>query len=223
MSGHGHGNGVAPQAQRPDVKSGKLVGTLAGFGAIAGLLIVLAFQWAQPRILADKAAVLQAAIGEVLGEPARIQSLFLVNGALTDTPPVGVDTTKIERVFVGFDAQGKRVGYAIIGEQPGFADVISLIFGYDPATKQLLGMKVLDNKETPGLGDKIVKDTAFVGEFTGAATPLKGVKHGAGQGGQEEIDMITGVTISSRTVISIINNKLKTMEPLLAQYAEKKP
>ena len=223
MSGHVHGNGAQPQAQRPDVKSGKLVGTLATFGAIAGLLIVVAFQWAQPRILADKAAVLQAAIGEVLGAPDSIQSLFLINGALTETPTAGADTTTMERVFVGYDAQGKRVGYAIIGEQPGFADVILLIFGYDPATKQLLGMKVLDNKETPGLGDKIVKDTAFVGEFVGAATPLRGVKSGAGKGEQNEIDMITGVTISSRTIISIINNKLATMEPLLVQYAEKKP
>ena len=125
-------------------------------------------------------------------------------------------------MFVGYDANGQTVGYAIIGAQPGFADVILLIFGYDPATKQLLGMKVLDNKETPGLGDKIVKDTAFVGAFRQAATPLRGVKFGAGKGGKEEIDMITGVTISSRTVINIINNKLKEVEPLLTRYQESK-
>ena len=207
---------------QPQVKSGKLIGTLAFFGAIAGLLIVVAFEWAQPRILADKAAVLQSAIGEVLGAPDRIQSLFLVDGALIEKAPAGVDTTKIERVFVGYDANGQTVGYAIIGAQPGFADVILLIFGYDPATKQLLGMKVLDNKETPGLGDKIVKDTAFVGAFRQAATPLRGVKLGAGKGGKEEIDMITGVTISSRTVINIINNKLKEVEPLLTRYQESK-
>jgi electron transport complex protein RnfG len=221
MNGHAHGI-AAGGPQRPDVKSGKLIGTLASFGAIAGLLIVVAFQWAQPRILADKAAVLQGAIGEVLGAPDSIQSLFLVDGALTETPPAGMDTTRIERVFAGYDAQGKRVGYAIIGEQPGFADVILLIFGYDPVTGQLLGMKVLDNRETPGLGDKIVKDSAFVAEFEAAVPPLKGVKQGAGKGGRNEIDMITGVTISSRTVISIINNKLQQVEPLLARYAEKK-
>ena len=207
---------------QPQVKSGKLIGTLAFFGAIAGLLIVVAFEWAQPRILADKAAVLQGAIGEVLGAPERIQSLFLVDGALVEKAPVGVDTTKIERVFVGYDANNKTICYAIIGAQPGFADVIQLIFGYDPATKQLLGMKVLDNKETPGLGDKIVKDTGFVGEFKQATPPLRGVKLGAGKGGKEEIDMITGVTISSRTVINIINSKLKEVEPLLARYQESK-
>jgi electron transport complex protein RnfG len=214
---------MSEQHQRPDVKSGRLIGTLAFFGAIAGLMIVVAFQWAQPRILADKAAVLQAAIHEVLGAPDSIQSLFVINGALTETPPAGTDTTKVERMFVGYDANGRRIGYAIIGEQPGFADVISLIFGYDPARKQLLGMKVLDNKETPGLGDKIVKDTLFVREFTDVATPLHGVKHGAGKGEPNEVDMITGATISSRTVIAIINNALVHAEPLLARYQESKP
>ena len=207
---------------QPQVKSGRLIGTLAFFGAIAGLLIVVAFEWAQPRILAEKAATLQSAVSEVLGAPDRIQSLFVINGALVEKAPAGVDTTKVERVFVGYDANGKTVGYAVIGARPGFADVIELIFGYDLASKQLLGMKVLDNKETPGLGDKIVKDTAFVGEFKQAKLPLRGVKPGAGKGGADEIDMITGVTISSRTVINIINSKLQEIEPLLVQYAEKK-
>lgn len=208
--------------EQPQVRSGRLIGTLAVFGAIAGLLIVVAFEWAQPRILAEKAATLQNAVSEVLGAPARIQSLFLINGALVEHAPAAVDTTKVERVFVGYDAHGKTVGYAVLGARPGFADVIELIFGYDLVSKQLLGMKVLDNKETPGLGDKIVKDTAFVGEFRQAAVPLRGVKPGAGKGGPDEIDMITGVTISSRTVINIINSKLQEIEPLLVQYAEKK-
>lgn len=209
--------------QRPQVKSGRLIGTLGFFGAIAGLLIVVAFQWAQPRILADKAAVLEAAVNEVLGAPQKLQTLFVVNGALTETAPAGVDTTTLERLFVGYDANGKRVGYAVTGAEPGFADVVSVIFGYDTQAKQLLGMKVVDNKETPGLGDKIVKDTLFVNEFKHAVTPLRGVKIGAGKGGKEEIDMITGATISSRVVINIINNKLKQVEPMLRQYEGARP
>ncbi|HEX6558602.1 MAG TPA: FMN-binding protein, partial [Longimicrobiales bacterium] len=101
------------------------------------------------------------------------------------------------------------------GAEPGFADVITLIFGYDPVQKRLIGMKVLDNKETPGLGDKIVKDPKFSNGFNGKDTPLLGVKHGAGKGGRNEVDMITGATISSRAVIGIINRKLEKVEPLL--------
>lgn len=194
---HGAAGGGGQQARQ--VSASKLVGTLSGFGAVAGLLIVVAFQWAQPRIDAYKAKVLNDALNEVIGAPASIKEL----------------TIDGEPVYAGYDAQNKLIGYAIIGAEPGFADVITVLFAYDPAQKRLIGMKVLDNKETPGLGDKIVKDSSFVNEFKSKDLPLVGVKHGQGKGAKNEVDMITGVTISSRTVIGIINRKLEKVEPLL--------
>jgi Na+-translocating ferredoxin:NAD+ oxidoreductase subunit G len=81
-------------------------------------------------------------------------------------------------------------------------------------------MKVLDNKETPGLGDKIVKDTAFVGGFRGVSAPLRGVKSGAGKGTENEVHLITGATISSRTVIAIVNHRVEAVSPLIDRYLE---
>ena len=91
-----------------------------------------------------------------------------------------------------------------------------VIFGFDPASGKLTGMKVLDSKETPGLGDKIFKDQAFVDQFfAGPETPLVGVKIGAGKGKPNEIDTITGATISSKVVIDIINHGLEEWGPIL--------
>ena len=70
-------------------------------------------------------------------------------------------------------------------------------------------MKVLENKETPGLGDKIEKDSTFVGEFVDVGTPLHGVKKDRATGAHEEVVMITGATISSRTVVDMINRRLQ--------------
>lgn len=197
------------------VKPQRLIATLAGAGALAGLLVVLAFVWAQPRILAHKAAVLEAAIQDVLDQPASTRTLVLLDDKLTDSVPAGTDTVPLQKVYAGFDGQGRLIGYAILGEAPGFADVISLIFGYDAETQRVLGMKVLDNKETPGLGDKIVLDSTYVNEFKGVATPLKGVKQGAGKGAGNEVDLITGATISSRTVVNIVNRSLERVVPML--------
>lgn len=214
----------SPPAQTPPaVPSGRLVGTLAGAGAFAGLLIVLVFGWAQPRIAAHQAGVLADAVGEVLGAPARTERLWVVDGEIVTNLPAGADSSKAERVWAGYDAAGRRVGFAVLGAEPGFADVITLLFGYDPAEKRVLGMKVLDNKETPGLGDKIVKDTAFVGGFRGARGPLAGVKPGAGRGAEQEVDLITGATISSRTVVEIINHRMEKVGPLLERYAAGEP
>ena len=79
-----------------------------------------------------------------------------------------------------------------------------------------MGMKVLDSKETPGLGDKIFKDMAFVDQFFAKPdTPLVAVKPGAGKGRPGEIDTITGATISSKVVIDIINHGLEEWKPLI--------
>ena len=75
-------------------------------------------------------------------------------------------------------------------------------------------MKVLESKETPGLGDKIFKDQAFVDQFfAGPTRRWSPVKAGAGKGLPGEIDTITGATISSKVVISIINHGLEEWSP----------
>ena len=153
---------------------------------------------------------IDAAIREVLRGPMRYDTLYVSGSTLTTEATVGA-----EPVYLGRDASGAPTGYAIVAAAPGFADVIGVIFGYDPATRTVLGMKVLESKETPGLGDRIEKDTAWVAQFVGALSPLEGVKSGRGTGKPAEIDLITGATISSRTVVRIINDALDRLGPAL--------
>lgn len=203
---------------RPDTPSWRLVTTLSMAGVLAGLLIVIVHVWTQPRILEHQARALRAAVHEVLGEPERTETLYVIDDALTPDLPAGMDSLAVERIFVGYDQSDGLIGLAIKGAEPGFQDIINLIFGYDPTEGRLLGMKVLDNKETPGLGDKIVKDSSFVGEFVGVSVPLIGVGMGRAKGAEGEIDIITGATISSRAVIAIINHQLEAMRPMLDSY-----
>ena len=218
MSAHGHD--PVPPPVEGTAPAGRLIGTLGLAGGIAGLLLVLAYDWAQPRILAHQAATLRAAVTEVLGAPDSIAALYIVDGKLTPDLPEGADSLTQERVFSGYDAAGTRIGYAIVGGEAGFQDVITVIFGYDPVTRRVLGMRVLDNKETPGLGDRIVKDSAFVRQFRGVGAPLTGVKAGSGKGVAGTVDLITGATISSRTVVSTINHRLEQVAPLLERHVD---
>ncbi len=209
------GNGeTAPPVEQ--VPAWRLFMTLAFAGALAGLVIVLVYQWAQPRIQAHQLMVLREAIQEVLKSPAHYETLYVRDGALTPEPPPGQDSLTAERVFLGYDEEGNPIGFAVTGEKPGFQDIIRLIFGYDPATDRVLGMTVLESKETPGLGDKIEKDSSFVNEFEGVQIPLVGVKDGGD--GPNEVDTITGATISSEVIIEIINQRIETLEPMLEDY-----
>jgi electron transport complex protein RnfG len=211
----GESGGPPAPPERPATSSARLVATLASAGALAGLVIVLVFGWANPKIQAHRAEVLREAIQDVLNGPESVRTYYLVDGALSESAAPGADTITAEKIHLGLDAGGQPVGYAITGQEPGFQDMILVIFGYDAETDRVLAMKVLESKETPGLGDKIFKDTSFVAEFRGAAAPLEGVKSGAGSGVENEVDMITGATISSRTVIEIINHRIEALDPVL--------
>lgn len=203
-----------PVVEAPPVQSWRLLVTLGGAGALAGLLIVLAYSWTLPSIEAHRAEVLHSAIAEVLQQPARADTLFLYNGALVAAVPAGASTKDLERVYRGYAPDGHSVGYAITTSEAGFADQIGLIFGYDAGAKKLLGMKILSSKETPGLGDKIEKP-GFMGQFAGRIAPLLGVKGTAPAGNASAVVMITGATISSRTIIREINNAVARWQPLL--------
>jgi len=212
--------GVAVPAAPPapvEVKTSRLLGTLGVGGAVAGVLLVVAFGLTLPTIEANRARELAAAVNEVLKAPARYETLYVVGGALVKKVPDGTDPRKLERVYLGYRSDNQRAGFAVVSAEPGFQDLVNVIFGYDPKTKQLLGMKVLESKETPGLGDKIEKDQTFVSQFSGAQVPLVGVKQGK-RSNPREVAMITGATISSKAVIRIINNALKRLGPLVDAY-----
>jgi electron transport complex protein RnfG len=195
-----------------------IVATLAVAGMLAGLLLVTVYEATQPRIQAYKEKMMREAVGLVLQEPASFTTLYLIDGALTADLPQGASEKDFERVFLGLDASGKTVGFAVVHNRAGFQDQVKLIFGYHPADGGLMGMKVLESKETPGLGDAIEKNMDFVDQFREAMLPLTGVKKGAGKGGAHEVDMITGATISSRAVIRIVNEAFERWDPLIKAY-----
>ena len=210
----------APRVATKEVPSWKLVAMMTAAGALAGLLIVIAFQVTLPRIQHHQGEVMQMAIQEVLTSPARFDTLYLHNGALVKRLPAGVTEKGIEKIYLGYDKTGKRIGFAASAAENGFQDLVTLIFGYDAAKHRLIAMKVIANKETPGLGNKIETDEAFVSGFIDAGVPVEGVKSGAGEKGANDVVMITGATISSRAVIRIINNAIARWQPLMDAYRE---
>lgn len=204
------------------VPSWKLILTLIVAGMAAGLVVVLLWDWTRPRVERHNAAVLRGAIEEVLHAPARADTLWLVNGALTGKAPTGDAAKKVERVYLGYDQAGKPTGYALSVDEPGFSEMMHLLIGYVPATHTLLGMKVLDSKETPGIADKIVLPV-FTGQFAGRTAPLEGIKESDRakmETDKSAVVMVTGATISSRAVIRGIDKTIAHWQPYLDAYGK---
>lgn len=116
-------------------------------------------------------------------------------------------TTKFYTVYDAWLPGGKMVGHVVKAGGQGYADKIELLVGLDAQGKSITGIFVLDQKETPGLGAKILED-AWLGQFKekSAETTLSVVKGGGAK--EDEIDAITGATISSRSVTGIVNTTI---------------
>ena len=204
----------------PNIRPSRLMVVLVAFGAACGLALALAFEWTQPRIEAHQARLTEAAVREVLKSPDHFTALYVVSGKVTAQAPANADPATVDRVYLGYDKAGQPIGFAVPGSGPGFQDNVKLIFGYDPVGDQVTGMKMIDQRETPGIGDKVEKDMEFVKEFMGPKAPIEGVKAGQGQGNPHTVDMITGATISSRAVIAIINKRLAALAPALKAFMQ---
>jgi len=99
---------------------------------------------------------------------------------------------------------GRLAGWVVKAGGQGYADKIELLIGLDPAAKTITGIYVLEQKETPGLGNKI-SQPGWRDQFSGKSTaePLTVVK--GKRPAANAIDAVTGATISSVSVAGIVN------------------
>ncbi len=196
MSAGTHTESAGPSSLR-------LVLTLAIAGLISGIAIIAIYESTLATITANKARELREAVFKVLPGVSQMQQLVYRDGELVASEEQQRDE---QAIYGGYDEQGNVVGYAIPAAGPGFQDTIGLLYGYTPERKQVLGMEVLESRETPGLGDKIYKDADFVGSFRALSIEPEIVALKKGKRSQpNEIDAITGATISSKAVVRIIN------------------
>jgi len=197
----------------------RLVATLAGIALFSGVLLSLTYEGTKPIIAQKEQAALQAAVMEVLP------------GAVSQRPCT-VDETGLVvlskgaeggNAYEGLDVDGNRIGFALTGEARGYADVIRILYGFDPARKQVIGMKVLSSNETPGLGDKIEKDPVFQENFTALdaslAEPIETVKNGEKEH-PWQVDGISGATVSSKAVGKALRESTSKWVPLILQALE---
>ncbi len=123
-----------------------------------------------------------------------------------------IEGYKVYRVFDSpEDGKETLLGWAYVAKGKGFGGDIKLLIGLNPQADGLVGIDVLEDVETPGFGNYINDEERWKSKFRprdGKAlsldrnlvviktTPTK----------PYQIQAITGATISSKAVVSIIND-----------------
>ena len=186
------------------------------FGALlAGMQIALG-----PTIEANKTNETLGRVPELVFGKDRAQELIERKQTVAINPQsVGVEKAGKTLRYSVFETRtdGELAGWVVKTAGQGYADKIEMLIGLDPNIEKITGIFVLDQKETPGLGNKIVTHD-WRSQFLAKATdkPLVTVKGKASAA--NEIDAITGATISSKAVTDIINTAVVDLrEPLITK------
>ena len=217
-------NNSTPEiTEEKEPSSFKLIMALGIAGLLSGIVLVGTYIYTDPMIKANKAAAIQRAIFKVLPECDSFTTLVMEGDRLVEKvedeskEEESVDDEQV--IYAGFNAKEELVGFAIPGSEPGFQDIIGTIFGYNGTEKVIIGFEVLESKETPGLGDKIFKDADFQTNFTSLAIEpeIVPVKKGEKQN-PNEVETITGATISSKAVVRLLNKTMDVWEKVIDEY-----
>lgn len=209
-----------------------MIRTLGLIAALCGLIIVAAYQGTYDAVQENKRIAVERAVFKVMPRAQAIKQFVVTPaGAIVK---VGAGSTAKNaaktapkdtlKFFAGYDLKGQLVGIAAEGMAKGYADNVRILFAYDPASATITGFGVVSSRETPGIGDKILVDKAFLANFPLAAklsadlqmlaNTIQTVKHGS-KTQPWQVDAIAGATITSRAVGKAINDTAQALLPRL--------
>lgn len=178
----------------------KLGGILLLVTAIAGAALSMVNAITKPRIEEQRRLVTERALTSAL--PSADKNAIV---------PIKQDDEI--NYYIGYEDTSKTevVGYAFVAKGAGYSSIIETMVGVD-TTGAILGLTVMHQVETPGLGTKIEEirygesTPHFQDQFLGRKGDGLAVDKDGG-----EIKSITGATISSRAVTNSIKKGLENL------------
>lgn len=171
-----------------------MVLSLSLIAVFAAVTLASVYSLTKEPIALSKQSKLQNAISEVLPAFER----------LDEVEKVGLKTGDTLNIYKAYDKEDKFVGASVeTVSHNGYSGDIRLMVGFD-VEGNIVNYAVLEQKETPGLGTKIVDwfKTEVHNRSVIGKNPAKNKLAVTKDGG--EIDAITAATISSRAFLDAV-------------------
>lgn len=189
--------------ERPIWKSGV---TLAIVAAFCTSLVALTWQLTADRIEENKKEWLERSL-----QPALAGLFFdspVTESMITVPPPhelPGSDAAIIYRVYAG---ETPVAALFVVSARDGYAGPIRLLIGI-ALDGEVTGIRVLEHRETPGLGDRIdTSKSDWVLQFNGHSLRNPEPAKWAIKGDGGQFDQLTGASVTPRAVIRAIKQTL---------------
>ena len=180
-------------------------GWLALIAAITAAVVVTTHDRASPQIELNRQQRLIERLAELL--PAESIGADPLAQALEIDRPSGTHT-RILRAYRG-SRDGAVDGVVFEVESAnGYSGTIRLLVGVDP-DGAALGARVVEHRETPGLGDAIeTRRGDWIHQFDGSSLAQPTAEHWQVKRDGGEFDAITSATITSRAVVGAVHDAL---------------
>ena len=176
-------------------QSFKMIFSLCLIAVISAVILAKVYMITQPAIIANEKKATKEAIYKV------------VSTATTYEESKSGETD----IFKCYDKNNKFCGLAFIAEGVGYQDLIKVMVGVSADFNKILAIEVIENSETPGLGNRIVTPW-FENQFHNLSLQNKITVVKVAPSKESEIQAITGATISSQAVVDIINKKIEELK-----------
>jgi Na+-translocating ferredoxin:NAD+ oxidoreductase subunit G len=217
-------NAHSPALERSS--STAMIRVLGAIAMLSGFLVVVVHQVTLPYIEENRRLAIERAVFHVIPGAVERRDLVLTRDGLA--PAEGAMPGTI--LYAGYDPDGRLLGIAAEASHRGYQDVIRILYGYSPACECITGIRVIESRETPGLGDKIGTDPAFLTNFealdarladdrSGLRNAIVTVRRGT-KAHPWEIDGISGATVSANAVGRMLNDSANALLPHLLDHVD---
>jgi electron transport complex protein RnfG len=123
---------------------------------------------------------------------------------LPELAQVSEGLSTVKKAWVAKDASGAVVGTVVSLASKGYAGPVGFTVGLD-TSGHITGIKAGSHKETPGLGDKVVSPASKVMKQLATIVPTAPLKVVKGTPKANEVDAISGSTITSRAATRAVS------------------
>ena len=199
-----------------------------GVATICGIIIIFVYQFTAPIIEDNKNRALEAAIFKVLPDVKSQKPYYLDSTGRFNTEDINQNEVTSKVIYAAYNSKQQLIGFAIPAQGMGYQDSIQLLYGYDPIQQAVVGLQIIQSRETPGLGSRIEEDPKFLANFhkldvqlqasqNSLVNPITMVKPGK-KTKAWEIDAISGATVSSKAVGNILQQSASFWLPKIKQH-----
>lgn len=157
--------------------------------AIAALILACANKVTAPIIEKNQMKRTAEAMTVVMPEAEKFEKVEVIG-----------EKSPVTEAYNAKNASGEKIGSCVIAAANGYGGEVLVLVGID-AEEKITGIQIMSHSETPGLGANAEKPE-FTEQFKGKTVGIKAVKSKAGE---NEINAMSGATITSKAVTNAVS------------------